>query len=183
MPEASGTTSSWGAAVDFSWHTDNPNWPFASQACDIQACVPNFLAFTAVRNHESASTDFVCVDQILEQLPCWVIAELSRPAYLFSAPSSNEGFDGQIRIFPILEYDGVVNCMRFDEGIVTAVDQLSAEALDILRRYLRGTQGTQIVLQPGDFFIFKNPQILHRRKAFEPLPEGKARWLRRTYGR
>ncbi|CAZ88403.1 putative Clavaminate synthase [Thiomonas arsenitoxydans] len=181
VPEASGITSSWGADVDFSWHTDNPNWPFAGQACDVEVRVPNFLAFVAVRNHEGASTDVVCVDQILEQLPDWVITELSRPAYAFGAPASNEGFEGQKRIFPILEHDGLVNRMRFDEGVVEAVDPLSAEALSILRRCLKGTQGEQIVLRPGDFFIFKNTQVLHRRRAFKPLPEGKARWLRRVY--
>jgi hypothetical protein len=182
VPEASGTTSSWGADVDFSWHIDNPNWPFEGKVRDVAVCVPNFLAFVAVRNHEGAATDVVCVDQVLEQLPEWVIAELSRPAYAFGAPASNEGFEGEKRILPILEHDGLVKRMRFDEGVVEAVDPLGTEALSILRRCLKGMQGEQVVLRPGDFFIFKNTQVLHRRKAFKPLPDGKARWLRRVYG-
>ena len=31
-------------------------------------------------------------------------------------------------------------------------------------------------------FIFKNARVLHRRKAFQPMPDNNVRWLRRVYG-
>jgi hypothetical protein len=182
VPEAAGTTSSWGADVEFFWHTDNPNWPFADQSRSVATSVPNFLAFTAVRNFEGASTDIVCVDHVLSQLPAWAIAQLQKSAYTFGAPASNEGFDGQPRVLPVLEQDEGGYRLRFDDGIVAALDRDSEKALALLRQCLRDAQGIEVVLQPGDFFIFKNARVLHRRKAFQPLLNGKARWLRRVYG-
>ncbi len=181
VPEAAGTTSSWGADVEFFWHTDNPNWPFDHLGRDATVSVPNFLAFAAVRNAESASTDIVCVDHVVSLLPAWATAQLQRPAYTFGAPASNEGFDGQQKVLPILEQSDNGYCLRFDDGIVTALDPDSQEALGLLRQCLRNTQGIEVVLQPGDFFIFKNARVLHRRKAFQPMPDSKARWLRRVY--
>jgi L-asparagine oxygenase len=182
VPDAAGTTSSWGADVEFFWHTDNPNWPFNDQGQDVAASVPNYLAFTVVRNFEGASTDIVCVDHLLSLLPAWVISQLQRPAYTFDAPASNEGFDGPLRVLPILEQGGSGNRLRFDDNIVAALDPDSNEALGVLRQYLRDTEGIEVVLQPGDFFIFKNARVLHRRKAFQPMPDCNARWLRRVYG-
>lgn len=182
VPEAAGTTSSWGADVEFFWHTDNPNWPFADADRNVTACVPNYLAFTSVRNFERASTDIVCVDHVLSALPVWVIDQLQKSAYTFDAPASNEGFDGQARVLPILESGESGYRLRYDDSIVSALDPLSAEALALLRQRLRTVSGIEVLLQPGDFFIFKNTQVLHRRKAFEPLLDGKARWLRRVYG-
>ncbi|MFK3684657.1 TauD/TfdA family dioxygenase [Pseudomonas sp. NPDC088890] len=182
VPEAAGTTSSWGADVEFSWHTDNPNWPFDDQAEDVTRSVPNYLAFTAVRNHEQASTDIVCVDHVLSLLSDWAIAQLLRPAYAFGAPASNEGFDGEQRVMPIVERTRHGQRLRFDDGIVTAQDADAERALALLRQALRSVAGIELVLRPGDFFIFKNARVLHRRKAFQPRPEGSARWLRRVYG-
>lgn len=182
VPEAAGTTSSWGADVEFFWHTDNPNWPFNDEVQDATTSVPNYLAFAAVRNLEGASTDLICVDQVLSQLPAWAIAQLKKPAYTFDAPASNEGFDGMQRVLPILEQDKNGNRLRFDDGIVAALDSDSNEALSVLRQCLRDAQGIEVVLQPGDFFIFKNARVLHRRKAFQPMPDNNVRWLRRVYG-
>ena len=181
VPEAAGTTSSWGADVEFFWHTDNPNWPFDDQGRDVTTSVPNFLAFAAVRNFEGASTDIVCVDHILSQLPAWATAQLQKPAYTFGAPASNEGFDGQKKVLPILEQGDSGYRLRFDDGIVAALDPDSKEALGLLCQCLRDAQGIEVVMQPGDFFIFKNARVLHRRKAFQPMPNSKARWLRRVY--
>lgn len=182
VPDAVGSTSSWGADVDFSWHTDNPNWPFADKNSDIKSCTPEYLAFTAVRNEEAASTDVVFIDTVLDTLPNWAIEQLMRPAFKFKAPASNESFHGKARIFPILEYSGCGFRMRFDESIITATDPDGKEALDVLIQKLHDIEGNRLVLGPGDFLIFKNTQVLHRRKAFEPKLDGNARWLRRIYG-
>lgn len=179
---AAGTKSSWGSDLEFSWHTDNPNWPFEEQANDVALSVPNYLAFIAVRNQEQASTDIVCVDHVLSQLPAWAIKRLSQPAFAFDAPASNEGHDGEQRVIPILEQGGDGYRLRFDDNIVSAIGPDAQAALALLRQVLRGVQGIELILQPGDFFIFKNTRVLHRRKAFKPLPDGQARWLRRVYG-
>lgn len=183
VKEALETTSSWGASVDFSWHTDNPNWPFLNKFDDIETCIPEYLAFVAIRNSENAPTDIVFIDHVLEKLPSWVIKELERPAYKFQAPASNESFHGQAKILPILEYKGCGGYqVRFDKEVVSSTDSDGQKALDILVTCLDETEGTRFNLRSGDFIVFKNTQVLHRRKAFEPKPEGKARWLRRIYG-
>ncbi|WP_321816606.1 MULTISPECIES: TauD/TfdA family dioxygenase [unclassified Paraburkholderia] len=179
--EAAGTTSSWGADVEFFWHTDNPNWPFENEVSDLSTSVPTFLAFIAVRNQEGVSTDIACVDHVLSQIPDWAVTQLQKPGFMFGAPASNEGFDGKRQMLPIIEQSDLGYRLRFDTGIVTARDPDSSEALELLRRRLKDVEGIEVVLQSGDFFIFKNARVLHRRKAFRPFPEGKARWLRRVY--
>ncbi len=179
--EARGTTSSWGADVDFSWHTDNPNWPFDDASRDVAASVPNFLAFIAVRNHERVSTDIACVDEVLSRLPAPTLDQLRRPAFTFGAPASNEGYDGERHVLPIVEDGDHGYRLRFDDSIVNALDPDGAQALERLRRLLRDVDGLKVILQPGDFFIFKNARVLHRRRAFQPLAGGRARWLRRVY--
>jgi alpha-ketoglutarate-dependent taurine dioxygenase len=39
----------------------------------------------------------------------------------------------------------------------------------------------ELVLNPGEFLIFDNYRVLHRRRAFTPGPAPTARWLRRCY--
>ncbi|MBT2772734.1 TauD/TfdA family dioxygenase [Halomonas sp. ISL-60] len=182
VEEALMTTSSWGADVDFSWHTDNPNWPFISSTGDVSNCVPRFLAFMSVKNGERASTDITCVDCLLRKLPKWAISELQKPSYTFGAPVSNEGISGEKKILPLVEKFEQGYYLRFDEGIVEAIHRDGKRALNALRECLNKTDGISIILNPGDFFIFKNTQVLHRRKAFKPLANGEARWLRRVYG-
>ncbi|NOR63973.1 MAG: taurine catabolism dioxygenase TauD [Rhodobacteraceae bacterium] len=179
---AAGIASSWGADIEFSWHTDNPNWNFQLGKENSASCVPRFLSFTAIRNNEKVSTDVTSVDRVLAALPGWAVAELRRPVFLFEAPASNEGSGGNLNKLPIIEVQDGQNLLRFDENIVTATDRRSRASLEILSSCLRAAIGSEVVLTPGDFFIFKNSRVLHRRRAFVPAQGGDARWLRRVYG-
>jgi L-asparagine oxygenase len=42
-------------------------------------------------------------------------------------------------------------------------------------------EGTPVFIGAGDFHIFDNRRVLHRRVPFAPAPDGVARWLRRCY--
>jgi alpha-ketoglutarate-dependent taurine dioxygenase len=41
--------------------------------------------------------------------------------------------------------------------------------------------GTSVLIGAGDFHIFGNCRVLHRRVPFEPAAPDRARWLRRCY--
>ncbi len=182
VKEASGTCSSWGSDLEFSWHTDNPNWPFRHNATSVTESIPRFLSFAAVRNNERVSTDIVSVDGFLSNLDGSILDELRRPAFSFNPPMSNEGHLESKTILPVLEDHNGEQLLRFDENAVTATDKASAAALEYLTNHLRQAKGVELVLGAGDFFIFKNERVLHRRRAFRPAPAGRARWLRRVYG-
>lgn len=183
VDSAAGTTSSWGADVEFSWHTDNPNWPFAGDdGASTGMCAPTFLAFSAVRNIEQASTDVVSGNDVLSRLPNSVNLELRRAVYRFDPPASNESDPQFSRVLPLVEDSPLGPRIRFDDSAVSPTDEASAAALCELRTELAQTEGVPLILQTGDFFIFKNERVLHRRKAFTPRGNGQSRWLRRCYG-
>ena len=39
-----------------------------------------------------------------------------------------------------------------------------------------------IILEPGDFMMFKNKRVLHAREAYQSKYDGNDRWLLRVYG-
>ncbi|MBT0773318.1 TauD/TfdA family dioxygenase [Kineosporia sp. J2-2] len=181
VPEAAGTTSSWGADTEFFWHTDNPNWPFVAGGRPQHETVPAYLSFCAMRNHEKASTDMVSVDHVVAGLDRATIAALSRPEFSFTAPASNESPAARA-VLPVLEADGEAFRARFDVGAVEATTPGARAALDRLNTRLEAIDGVRLVLDSGDFFIFDNRRVFHRRRAFTPRTDGTGRWLRRCYG-
>ena len=179
-PAASGTTSSWGADSEFSWHTDNPHLPFGAPGLDPRLYVPRYLTFYAVRNDERVPTELAAVADALANLaPAWSAA-LRRPEFEVGAPASNDArhsLDGT----PVLEHGPDGDRARFDRGTTRALTATAAEALARWSDALDAMPARELVLGPGEFLIFDNYRVLHRRRAFTPGPAPTARWLRRCY--
>jgi L-asparagine oxygenase len=183
-PDAAGTTSSWGADSEFFWHTDNPHLPFGDPGTDPRQYVPRYLTFYAIRNTEQVPTELMAIESAVGQVDRAVYDVLATGSYQVAAPDSNDaGPDGSRRTLhaTVLEHGGDGHRARFDRGTTRALSPTAADALDTWIGSLSQAPSTQPVLKPGQFLIFDNYRVLHRRRAFTPAPADEARWFRRCY--
>ncbi|MCC3767825.1 TauD/TfdA family dioxygenase [Streptomyces sp. UNOC14_S4] len=183
-PEAAGTTSSWGADSEFFWHSDNPHLPFGEPGSDPRLFVPRYLSFYAVRNHERVPTELTPVEGVAEGLDSWHRRLLESPHFTVGAPASNdpEATERPLEHTPLLETgpDGR-HRIRYDQGTTRALTDDASLALEAFQEMLTTIPSTGLVLDEGDFMVFDNYRVLHRRRAFSPHPVVAARWLRRCY--
>lgn len=186
-PVAAGTASSWGADSEFFWHTDNPHLPFGDPGLDPRPYVPRYLTFYAVRNDERVPTEMVTVSDVVMRLDEKTRRRLqSAQSYVVGAPASNDsgpsGLRQVLRDAPVLDLspDGHYRA-RYDKQTTEGRTREARDALDIWSSALREHKSHQFLLNPGDFLIFDNYTVLHRRRAFVPGPCATARWLRRCY--
>jgi hypothetical protein len=185
-PEASGTTSSWGADSDFFWHTDNPHQPFGDPGLDPRLYVPRYLAFYVVRNDERVPTEVAAVEDVVAGLSEETRRLLESAQYSVSAPASNDADPTGTR--QVLD-DAVVLELspdghywaRYDHSTTQGRTDEARGALDVWSAALGESASQEFMLEPGDFLIFDNYRVLHRRRAFTPGPDAAARWLRRCY--
>lgn len=181
-PQAAASTSSWGSDADFSWHTDNPHLPFGFSGADPRAFIPRYLSFFAMRNEEAVPTDVVSIDAAIDLMDPSALRVLGEPGFTVGAPASNDRLQTEpLAPHPLVEISGADRRVRYDPGTVTASNPRCEAALAQWRQALDSITGEELVLGPGDFLIFDNYRILHRRRAFEPGPVTQARWLRRCY--
>ncbi|QNP75569.1 TauD/TfdA family dioxygenase [Streptomyces roseirectus] len=182
-PAASGTTSSWGADSEFFWHTDNPHQPFAPPGSDPRLYTPPYLTFYAVRNEERVPTEVAALDDVVVRLDARTRLGLMAPDFVVGAPDSNDGeATRSLSGAPVLETgpDGRHRA-RYDRGTTSGRTPEAQKTLDDWSAVLGTIPAAELVLDTGDFLIFDNYRVLHRRKAFTPRPATTARWLRRCY--
>lgn len=182
-PEASGTTSSWGADSEFFWHSDNPHQPFGPPGSDPRLYTPPYLTFYAVRNEERVPTEITALDDVVVRLDEETRLNLLAAEFEVGAPDSNDGdATGPLVKAAVLETgpDGR-HRVRYDRGTTVGVTAAAQQALERWSTALKAIPAAEMVLDTGDFMIFDNHRVLHRRKAFTPRPHATARWLRRCY--
>lgn len=182
-PDAAGATSSWGWDVEFFWHTDNPHLSFGELGCDPRLHVPRYLTMFGIRNPDRVPTEIAAVEDAVARVDDETQAELRAPAFDVGAPASNDADAGLVlRETSLVEAgpDGHLR-VRYDRGTTTGRTPGAAAALDTWGVALGDVARQQIFLEPGDFLIFDNYRVLHRRPAFRPGPATEARWVRRCY--
>jgi hypothetical protein len=179
VPGAAGT-SSWGADAEFFWHTDNPHLQFGERGADPRLYVPRYLTFYAVRNDERVPTEIIAIEEVVERLDELTRRRLRSPAYTVGAPASNDT-GRALSDASILELSTHGHHVRFDRGTTKAQSPEAREALEIWADVLEEVPAEELVLEPGEFLIFDNYRVLHRRRAFTPGPAPTVRWLRRCY--
>lgn len=185
-PAAAGTASSWGADSEFFWHTDNPHLPFGDPGADPRLYIPRYLTFCTARNDERVPTEVMAVETALERLPDEARRRLMEPAFEVAAPDSNDrASDGSRRArtdTALLELHGDDgHRVRYDRGTTRPVGPAAAAAMRDWVDALNAAPSLRPTLRPGQFLIFDNYRVVHRRRAFEPAPPDRARWLRRCY--
>lgn len=182
-PAACGTTSSWGADSEFFWHSDNPHQPFGRPGSDPRLYAPPYLTFYAVRNEEQVPTEIAALDDVVVRLDDETRQILQTAEFEVGAPASNDGqATGPLRQTAVLEPDGTGrHRARYDRGTTRGVTERARTGLERWSEALTTIPAAELVLDTGDFMIFDNHRVLHRRKAFTPRPDATARWLRRCY--
>lgn len=181
-PASSGTTSSWGSDAEFFWHTDNPHLPFGGPGTDPRPHVPRYLTFTTLRNDERVPTDMAAADDAVALLDGAAREELTAARFRVGAPASNDAGSAELSGAPVLELSPDGNWWaRYDRGTTVATSPPGARALAGWAAALGTAPCHEHVSVPGDFVIFDNYRVLHRRRAFTPAPAARARWLRRCY--
>jgi hypothetical protein len=182
-PAASGKTSSWGADSEFFWHSDNPHQPFGSPGSDPRLYAPQYLTFYAVRNHEQVPTELTAIEDVVLHLDETTRERLMAPEFEVGAPDSNDRDTTlPLKDTPILDVDSCGRYrVRYDCGTTIGHTPAAKDALQRWHDALLDVPSDELILQPGEFMIFDNYRVLHRRRAFTPRSDGSARWLRRCY--
>ncbi|HEX2417999.1 MAG TPA: TauD/TfdA family dioxygenase [Micromonosporaceae bacterium] len=184
-PAAAGVTSSWGSDSEFFWHSDNPNLPFGEPGVDPRLFIPGYLTFFVVRNEERVPTDIMAVEDAVAATDPDTLSALRAPDFSVGSAASNDvdpyGHPYVMTGVPILEFDGQGPLVRFDRGSSVGLTEPATAALDRWVAGLTAAPSEQLVMTCGDFLIFDNYRVLHRRGAFTPNPAASARWLRRCY--
>ncbi|KAK1184812.1 TauD/TfdA family dioxygenase [Streptomyces sp. NBS 14/10] len=179
------TLTSWGYAQPLDWHTDDSVLDHRPDAHPAKA-IPHYLSFIGMRNDEQVPTDLLPVDTLLEALPARTAEALRRPDFTVTAPESyttdDDGRPLSRSGVPMLWTlpDGNP-ALRYGPGRLTGLTDHAHEALANLEHHAAALPGTPVLVEEGGFHIFDNRRVLHRRVPFQPLPEDRARWLRRCY--
>jgi L-asparagine oxygenase len=184
-PDAAGSLSSWGADSDFSWHTDNPHLPFGRPGLNPRPYIPRYLTFYAVRNEEKTPTEVIAFDDVSVLLDDDTLRVLSSDQFRVAAPASNDvrlaGDRSRRDHVAVIEHVDGQTWSRYDPSTTEGLTERARAGLVTWSKALDQVKAKEFVLESGDFLIFDNYRVLHRRRAFRPQPAATARWLRRCY--
>ena len=183
--EAARTNTSWGYARPLDWHTDDSVLEHGPHATATGA-IPHYLSFYGMRNTEGVPTGQLPVDAVLAALTPEATEALRRPEFAVTAPESyRAGEDGRPAArtaVPLLWTlpDGHTG-LRYGPGLVSGLTPAATAALTAFEAAAGRLDGTPVLIGAGDFPLFDNRRVMHRRVPFTPADAGLARWLRRCY--
>ncbi|MEL7487805.1 MAG: TauD/TfdA family dioxygenase, partial [Pseudomonadota bacterium] len=164
-----------GSSVLLEFHTEITFHPFT----------PHFLQLYCLRqdHHKVAKTLFAPVRRIINNMPLNMRSILfeerfeTRIDYSWN-PTQKENSPGRKCALlygsvydPFLNYD--IDLMKGLDDQAQAALETMAESANEKWNYVR--------LQPGDLLIIDNRRSIHGRSSYEPLYDGKDRWLQRLY--
>lgn len=187
-PGAGRARTSWGFSVPLDWHTDDSVLDH-HDAAPAASAIPHYLSFVGMRNDERVPTDLLPLDAVLRDLPGPAADDLRRPEFTVTAPESyataeDGGPIGREGVPLLWTLPAGHDAVRYGPGRTTGDTPRAARALALFEERLRGMPGRPVFIGAGDFHIFDNRRVLHRRVPFRPAAEpGTARWLRRCYAR
>ena len=176
--------SSHGSETTFGYHVDNPDLPLLSEPNLATSGCPEYLSLYGVRGDANVPTTIVSLIEVLECLTLDDLGILQGPFFSIQRPASFDGDQAVTKGLPLLRFDEVNGWLcRLDVENVSADMAFAQEALDRLVSLLNTQNFDQdLVLDKGDFLIFKNQKVLHTRRGFIPKFDGKDRWLMRMFG-
>ncbi len=186
-PDSGAAQTSWGSSAPLDWHTDDSVLDHHESAPAAFA-VPHFLTFYGMRNEERVPTELLALDVVLRALPGAVVDALRQPEFNVTAPESYRPCEGggpmrRAGVPLVWTLPGGQDAVRYGPGRVLPDTPRAAAALEGFERLLARLPGEPVLIGAGDFHLFDNRRVLHRRVTFRPAPLGAARWLRRCYAR
>lgn len=176
-------SSSQGSALAIGMHVDNCHLPLTPEAqIKNRSIAPEYLSLFSLRCDLRVPTKIAFLEQIIAHLDLQTIEILKQPLFEFIMPDSfsvHQKFQ-----LPILVQDDCgTYYIRFDSECVTPLNDAATVAFQRLQQVLCEKSLTHhLLLQPGDFLIFKNQQITHARESFQARFDGTDRWLLRLFG-
>lgn len=177
------TVSSYGSRMHLGMHVDNPHLPLRFENIDDVSACPEYLSLTGIRCEFGVPTRIVDLAKVLKDLPEFILEELMKPNYLIKRPESFRCQDLEIVAPILLKNDRKQFSCRYNKASVSAVTPEAAFALKLFETYVNLPRYEQcVLLQKGDFLIFKNQMTLHARDSFTPRFDGTDRWLLRVFG-
>lgn len=184
-PESGRSLTSWGFSEPLHWHTDDSVLDHHAEARTDHA-IPHYLSFYGMRNDERVPTGLLALPQVLDGLADPVVHDLRRPEFTVVAPESySRAADGRLMrrdAVPLLwTLSTGHDAVRYGPDRVVGDTARAAAALARFEERLGTLPGDQVLLERGDFLVFDNRRVLHRRVPFVPVGPGVARWLRRCY--
>jgi L-asparagine oxygenase len=177
--------TSWGYSVPLDWHTDDSALDHKETA-EPSIAIPHYLSFYGMRNDERVPAELLTVDAVTAGLPRWVLDDLRLPEFHITAPESYVAWcdDGPLvrEGVPLLwTLPSGHDAVRYGPGRICGLTLRANRALTRFERRLGELDGTSVLIEAGDFHIFDNRRVLHRRVPFEPAAPDRARWLRCCY--
>jgi len=175
--------SSHGSTYTLGMHVDNCHLSLLPEQVQAgsSAC-PEYLSLFGIRCDLTVFTKLALLDQALAQIDAAGIQQLKQADFILKMPDSFA--DARKFELPILVQDEKgIYYSRFDKEYTVPKHAAAAQAFDKLETALLSTQAVhRLLLQPGDFLIFKNQRVTHSRESFTPRFNGMDRWLLRLFG-
>ena len=175
--------SSHGSTYSLGMHVDNCHLPLLPEKHrqGLSSC-PEYLSLFGVRCDLKVYTRVAILDQALKQLDEKTIQQLKQPDYILRMPDSFVNAQ-QFELPLLVEDEHGVYYARFDKEYTIAKTPAAQAAFDQLGQALLSEQAVNyLLLQSGDFLIFKNQRVTHARESFQARFDGTDRWLLRLFG-
>ncbi|MGB8960481.1 MAG: TauD/TfdA family dioxygenase, partial [Pseudonocardiaceae bacterium] len=133
------------------------------------------LTFYAVRNDERVPTEVAAVEDVVAGLVEQIRWCLQSAQYSVGAPASNDAEPAEA--LQVLDATAVLELSpdghywaRYDQNTTEGWTDEGRSALDIWSAAMGESASHEFMLESGDFLIFDNYRVLHRRRAFTPGP-------------
>jgi len=175
--------SSHGSTYTLGMHVDNCHLPLLPEIDRGGLSEsPEYLSLFGIRCDLKVFTKVAILDEALTLLDENTIEQLKRPDFILKMPDSF--INAKQFELPILVQDkSGVNYCRFDKEYTIAKTEKAQQAFNALGEALLSAKAVNhILLQSGDFLIFKNQRVTHARESFTPRFDGTDRWLLRLFG-
>jgi len=175
--------SSHGSMYTLGMHVDNCHLPLLPEINSKSlSASPEYLSLLGIRCDLNVSTNVSILDDALKLLDSSTIEQLKKPEFTLKMPDSF--MSAKQYELPILVQDeNEVYYCRFDKEYTIPKTSRAQQAFDKFGEALLSKRAlNRILLQSGDFLIFKNQRVTHARKRFVPRFDGTDRWLLRLFG-
>lgn len=186
VPVASSSkkASSQGYDVTFAYHVDNPDLPLMSEPNTTTSGCPEYLSLYGVRGDYQVPTTIVSLSEVLGCLTKNDLYALAAPEFSIQRPASFDENQTITKGLPLITFDEKNGWLcRLDVENVKPETSKAEATLERLTTLLNTRRFDQnLVLNNGDFLIFKNQKALHMRQEFSPKFDGQDRWLMRMFG-
>ena len=171
--ELSETQTSLGSNVELELHTEQAFSDYR----------PDYLSLACIKGDKNASTFFLHVNKITEQMNDEEIDYLEKENWKIGVDMSFalNGCDFAARgPLSILKYNGQHYDLVFDQDLLMADTKMAGYMIDEIVKIYYNCRN-RYVLQPGEILMLDNHKVVHGRSIFQPRFDGNDRFIVRSF--